>query len=129
MKLVNGWPHFEKNDFGYDGRHLTFATPAVYQALKRVYSDVDVDYELRQLEIWLTSHPPKRDWKRFVCNNLLRAKKRQSVPNTRTIEQPGVDRDGPARQEPRSIGDLLADFTRRGVAAQNAVDRITGRAQ
>lgn len=70
---------YKKGDFGYDGSHITY-TPEIYRELKKDYWDVEVDAELRKMELWLLSHPLKKDWRRFVCNWLSRADKKKAVP-------------------------------------------------
>lgn len=108
--LPDGWPRFEKKDFAYDGRHLTYK-PGVWQALKRVFPDIDVEREFKLMERWLAFNSPKKNWTRFVCNWLLKARTTASVPNKPDIEMPVSTAPRKTRSNggPTSLGDALVE--------------------
>lgn len=58
---------YSRTDITFDGTHFVFA-PGVYQSVKKDWSDVDVDHEIKKAERWLTFHHPKKDYRRFLLN-------------------------------------------------------------
>ena len=69
---------FKKGDITWDGRYFKFGKD-VYQNLKKVFSDKEVEDEIKKAERWALYNPPKKDWTRFVCNWLNRAKGKQAI--------------------------------------------------
>ena len=78
-----------------------------------MFSDVDVDAEIRKMERWLSFNRPKKNWTAFVCKWLLRSKSKASVPNDPTVENPGRYREGVERKAPRPIANALIEVQSR----------------
>lgn len=62
----------QKSDFSYDGRFIHIKERSM-KILKDIFNDRDIEAEIKKMEEWLIDHPPKKDWRRFVCNWLRRS--------------------------------------------------------
>lgn len=80
---------FHKGDIEWDGRYFRFKE-GVYQNLKKVFSDKDVEDEIGKAERYLLYSPPKKNWTRFLCNWLNRANKKKNAPVNEMPQQYGA---------------------------------------
>lgn len=69
---------FAKDDIGFDGSHFTFKE-GVYQQLKKIFAEKEFDEEVKKAERWLLFNPPKKDYRRYLCNWLNNSKTKSAI--------------------------------------------------
>ena len=69
---------FKKDDIGFDGQHFTFKD-GVYQNLKKIFAEKEFEDEVKKAERWLLFNPPKKDYRRYLCNWLNNSKTKSAI--------------------------------------------------
>ena len=89
----------KKNDITYENGRLKMSGETI-KTLKKFFPDKDVVGELYNMEQWLLTHPPKRNWNTFVVGWLRRS-------NNKKYQQ-SYNAEGAVAKRTK---DLLADLS------------------
>lgn len=100
---------FKRDDITFNGKSFVFKE-GIWKKLNELFHDKEVLHETQKAERWLQYNHPKKNYTKFLCNWLNRAKNRFSDEYGEAREKENIPRSVVRQNEPKVIATLLEQY-------------------